>query len=125
MRSTFSRDGSMLAAASTDKSARVWEVTTGLPLSLPLRRAGPVESVEFSPDGLTLLTSRCGWIDHSGVATGEKEALIAPVTSIPTDNFPKGSFFSTWTRPETGVDTPTRRAPTSVDTEMGPRPGDP
>ena len=52
----FSPDGRRLATASRDKSARLWDVATGLPISEPLRHGGGVIRVRFSPDGQRLLT---------------------------------------------------------------------
>jgi WD40 repeat protein/tRNA A-37 threonylcarbamoyl transferase component Bud32 len=62
----FSHDGRWLATAHRDKTARVWDVTTGQPVTPLLRggsgSAGPMEAglsdfVEFSPDGRLLLAS--------------------------------------------------------------------
>ena len=54
---SFSPDGSRLATASFDSSARVWDISTGREL---LRLAGhdrTIHSVAFSPDGSRLATS--------------------------------------------------------------------
>ena len=46
----FSPDGQMLATASSDSSARLWDVGTGKQLQR-LEHDGPVSAVAFSPDG--------------------------------------------------------------------------
>jgi len=48
----------MLASASNDGTARLWNVRTGRQIGLPLTsEAGPQTSVAFSPDGKTLASS--------------------------------------------------------------------
>jgi WD40 repeat protein/serine/threonine protein kinase len=53
----FSPDGSRVATASQDGTARVWNLDTGQPVTPPLRHAGPVNSVAFRPDGRWLATT--------------------------------------------------------------------
>jgi WD40 repeat protein len=55
----FSPNGSWIAAASDDGTARVWEVETGTPVCHPLLHGGPVRVVDFAPAGNLLLT--CSW----------------------------------------------------------------
>ncbi len=52
----FSRDGKTVLTGSADKTARLWDATTGRPLALPMTHQGQVEAVSFSPDGKTVLT---------------------------------------------------------------------
>ena len=52
---SFSRDGSLLATASDDGTARIWRAN-GAPLHT-LRHRGPVVSAVFNPDGSQVLTA--------------------------------------------------------------------
>ena len=52
----FSPDGSKVATASRDKTARIWDVATGKMLQ-KLAHDGSVYSVVFSPDGSKLATA--------------------------------------------------------------------
>ncbi len=53
----FSPDGSCLATASDDKTARLWDAQTGASLGEPMRHNGIVHAVAFSPDGIRLATA--------------------------------------------------------------------
>jgi len=53
----FSPDGRRVVTASFDKTARVWDAQTGLPLTGPLNHAGRLWSAQFSPDGLCVVTA--------------------------------------------------------------------
>ncbi|MFC4052382.1 WD40 repeat domain-containing serine/threonine protein kinase [Actinomadura syzygii] len=52
----FSPDGKTLATGSGDKTARLWDASTGSPVATLTGHAGIVQSVAFSPDGRTLAT---------------------------------------------------------------------
>jgi WD40 repeat protein len=52
----FSPDGKTALTASRDRTARLWDVATGRPLSEPLTHRHPVWAVAFSPDGTTFVT---------------------------------------------------------------------
>jgi RNA polymerase sigma factor (sigma-70 family) len=58
----FSPDGRTALTASSDQTARLWEVATGKPLGPPLRHQGSVKAATFSPDGTMVLT---GSGDHT------------------------------------------------------------
>ena len=46
----FSPDGTRVLTGSRDKTARVWDVATGKPVTPPLQHEDDVESVAFSPE---------------------------------------------------------------------------
>jgi tetratricopeptide (TPR) repeat protein len=52
----FSPDGKMVATASDDKMAQLWNAATGQPIGRPMRHLAAVNSVVFTPDGGTLVT---------------------------------------------------------------------
>ena len=53
----FSPDGRWLVTASSDKTARVWDASTGLPVSAPMQHEDVVYSAVFSPDGHRVATA--------------------------------------------------------------------
>jgi WD40 repeat protein/serine/threonine protein kinase len=53
----FSPDAKRIVTASADKTARVWDAQTGLPLTEPLKHDGTVSSAEFSPEGNRVVTA--------------------------------------------------------------------
>ncbi|MEU0477824.1 NB-ARC domain-containing protein [Streptosporangium sp. NPDC006013] len=94
----FSPDGALVATASHDRTARVWDTTTGRTVKILSGHAGAVSACAFSPDGTLLataghdLTARV-W----DVATGkEREVLTGhsePVTSCAFS--PDGTLLAT------------------------------
>ena len=52
----FSRDGLRVATGSLDRTARVWDLVTGQPVTPPLLHDVEVDSVRFSPDDRWLVT---------------------------------------------------------------------
>ena len=73
----YSPDGTRVATASEDMTARIWDAATGSPVTRPLHHRHWVNSLEFSPDGRTLATcSGDGTARVWDVATGEP--LSAP-----------------------------------------------
>ena len=52
----YSPDGTLLATASRDGAARVWDATTSQELTILVHRT-PVVAVTFSPDGSLLATA--------------------------------------------------------------------
>jgi WD40 repeat protein len=81
----FDDSGRVLASASTDGTARIWDVG-GQRLEMQLRHPGPVVAVDMSPDGRFVVT---GSFDKSArvweAATGlllMQMATPSPVTSV-------------------------------------------
>ncbi len=56
-RVAFGPDGSRIATASSDKTARVWDAQTGAPLGDPMKHEHGVLCVAFSPDGGRIATA--------------------------------------------------------------------
>ena len=53
----FSPDGEWVVTASWDKTARLWDATSGKPIGEPMKHEGRVFSAQFSPDGQRIVTA--------------------------------------------------------------------
>jgi WD40 repeat protein len=74
----FSPDGRRILTASADKTARLWDATTGAPVGEPMRHEDEVVAAVFSPDGAHIATaSKDGTARLWDAATGK--ALGAPM----------------------------------------------
>ena len=72
----FSPDGQRVVTASTDKTARVWDASSGKPLGEPMKHELPVNSAQFSMDGQRVVTASNDmtarvWDASSGKPLGE------------------------------------------------------
>ncbi|MBI3924245.1 MAG: protein kinase [Armatimonadetes bacterium] len=56
-----SPDARLLATASEDRSARIWQVPTGSPVGKPIHHQGSVEAVGFDPSGAWIATASTVW----------------------------------------------------------------
>lgn len=73
----FSLDGKRVVTSSDDRSARVWEVSSGRLLSEPLEHQSVVLSAAFEPDGKNVVTvSLDGAVRFWSVQTGKAGAEI-------------------------------------------------
>jgi WD40 repeat protein len=67
----WSPDGTRVATASSDQTARVWDAVHGQPVTPPLAHHGGVNAVTWSPDGTRVATASDGqtarvWDARSG-----------------------------------------------------------
>jgi serine/threonine protein kinase len=82
-----SPDGRLLATASVDGTARIWDRRTRQPLTEPLQHGAPVNGVRFSPDGLRLATSAAGskgrvWSVETGQPLTDWLLFPEPVSAV-------------------------------------------
>src|SRR4029453_13472537 len=71
----FSSDGQRVVTASGDKTARLWDATTGKAMGEPMKHEDIVTSAQFSPDGKRVVTisrdKTALWDATSGKAIGQ------------------------------------------------------
>jgi hypothetical protein len=63
IRATFSADGARVVTASADKTARVWDATTGVALAVLRGHTDQLVGASFSPDGSRVVTAS---VDRTG-----------------------------------------------------------
>jgi WD40 repeat protein/serine/threonine protein kinase len=84
----FSPDSSRVATAGRDRTARVWDLETGQPVTPPLQHGGPVNRVAFSPDGGRLVTASDDQTARLwDAATGEQLQSLAHGEPVPSAAF--------------------------------------
>ena len=78
----FSPDGTLLATASRDGTARIWDLATGTTRAVLQGHTDWLTGVAFSPDGTLLATaSRDGTARIWDLATGTTRAVLQGHTS--------------------------------------------
>jgi WD40 repeat protein len=83
----YSPDGKTVLTGSQDKTARLWDVATGLPLGQPLGHQGFVGAVAYSPGGKIVLTGSQDrtarlWNADTGKPTGPPLRHPATVDAV-------------------------------------------
>ena len=75
----FSPDGKLVATASAEETAQLWEAETGKAVGNPMQQTG-VRSAQFTPDGKQVVTTTSKgntvqfWDAKTGKAMGEPKA---------------------------------------------------
>ncbi len=83
----FSPEGRTLATAGANRTARLWDLATGSPLSSPLMHDGLVRAVTFHPDGNVVATADDAglirfWDAITGDPFGKPINCGSPVTAV-------------------------------------------
>ena len=94
----FSCDGTKVAIACQDGTARLWDAATGQPLGAPMKYDVLVSSVAFSPDGTKVATtSSDDTVRLREVATGRPlgELMIHGSSVLTVDFSPDGTKIAT------------------------------
>ncbi|HET7505909.1 MAG TPA: hypothetical protein VFK02_33045 [Kofleriaceae bacterium] len=87
----FSPDGTRIISASSDRTARIWAISTGKPLTPPLAHLGDVHTAAFSPDGARVLTaSTDGTAQIWDAVTGRP--LTPPLVHKPANDLHRDVF---------------------------------
>ncbi|WP_146770303.1 winged helix-turn-helix domain-containing protein [Mesorhizobium hawassense] len=84
----FNPTGDRIVTASYDKTAAVWDISSGAEIAILKGHDGAVERAEFSPDGSRILTaSRDGTARLWDAVSGEQLYILRPVGNYPTAIF--------------------------------------
>jgi WD40 repeat protein len=85
----FNRDGTRFATGSWDKTARIWNVATGEPLSPPFNHPAEVVAVCFNADGTRVAT-----VSAEGTASLWEATSGQQLMSFSVGDYPSGVAFS-------------------------------
>ena len=90
---TFNPSGDRIVTSSYDKTARIWDLSSGEETAVLRGHKGPVERAEFSPDGSRVITAaRDGTARIWNATSGEELFVLQPVGNFPTAIFsPNGN----------------------------------
>lgn len=84
----FNPTGDQIVTASYDKTAGVWDISSGAETAVLKGHEGAVERAEFSPDGSRILTAaRDGTARLWNAISGEQLFVLQPVGNYPTAIF--------------------------------------
>lgn len=103
---TFSPDGSLVATASKDHTAQIWDAQTGVPVGPPLQHADEVNTVDFSPDGTQVVTASA---DHTARVWNARTGQPVSPPLQHDDNVWSAFFSPDGSRVATGSDDSTAR----------------
>lgn len=118
----FSPDGTLLATAAHDQTARLWDLATGRTIREITGYSGSVGAVAFSPDGRTVATAHGGqWTRLWDVGTGQETyTLTSKVTGVHSVAFsPDGMILATGGSSARFWDTTTGKATTLLKEDPG------
>ncbi|KAG2343290.1 WD40 repeat-like protein [Suillus weaverae] len=82
---TLSRNERLLASTSWDKTARLWNLDTNLPVGPPLQHKSAVDSAALSADGKVLVTGCTNvytWDIHATLKKAGLEHLFQPLSDV-------------------------------------------
>ncbi|KAG1762784.1 hypothetical protein EDD22DRAFT_1026131 [Suillus occidentalis] len=93
---SLSHNNRLLASASWDKTARIWNLDTNLPIGPPLQHKDEVECAAFSANGRVLVTAGrdknvYAWDIHAILKQAGLEDLLLPPSDVPARKSLKGS----------------------------------
>ena len=100
----FHPKGRLLVTGLEDKTARLWDISTGEPLGKPMEHGGPVNAVAFDPRGELVVTGSDDatghlWNAHTGDPVGKPMKHGGRVNAVAFD--PRGELFATASQDET------------------------
>ena len=97
----YSPDGKTVLTGSGDKTARLWDASTGKPIGQPFMHQSTVSSLAYSPDGKTLLTGSWDhtahlWDKATSKPIGDVLAHQGPVNAVAFSPDGKTALTGSW-----------------------------